>query len=989
MIPMSKSASGQLTPEEIMAHSLCALKSEGVKEAEVEKINALLSSMSNQTTADDLNAVYSSILDLFESLENKISLQNSKAFSLLAKAYSGLLSYCESQQTFIEQQPSMAKGITTLARGANRLRKGTSSDAIKTVKARICQKITEINKKALRANSDNSQWLPEDENRIIDMYHYMQKVCYQWCKSEDAPEWKDLTKEGQAAFLEKLKMDPDLKESLTTTASRLVGAMEGKQGGGRASGGGGASKDSQAHQPGSAGRFQTVISFGDSLMDQGNMERRMLLGVIPMKGLAGLGQSRDGAFSDDLNWLGKASTEYVLAKLIVQHDGNMTNVLDRGVIKKYVQGSDYNTLVTTDRGANQTLRIKNYAEGGASAAKGTNISAAIVKTLADERKEFLADTVTQTKLGEDKSAVLIFEMTGANDMVTVNSKITDANMDRALEARMAHVNAMYDAGYRHFLLGTLPDLSLSSEFQEQSAGVQSHAYRVATRFNEKLQAAVEAFKEEHKNPEDPVSIHLYDINQPFIGSYATGQDDDPSWRQKRLNRTDLLDGNIQSKLGISKSEYNALQDTGLVSELARLYRDSEDMSSEEANQTINKLANKALYHIETQLADLDKTVSDHRDKQPEGARLPSRGRLKRQLRAQLLRQKRALTKVLKKSYTPEELEELGRLFNDRSQAYFYNGLHPSSILYEDIEKDLLGRIKGSAQKGMDKCFTCDFEGSDQTRTSCLTKVYRKDATANITRVGSKTPALDHDLEKFRKILAARTSQGQADKVFAAFMKDYTGQIASDFTSMTQDSRRSRLGSVLVIDGGTASDLKNIFYHALFNGGRRSRKVLQDLGYLSSPACQVGHDMLPNERDVVVQAVRAAYDYALTQRDHNPTVARRLRQLDGSSGKFRKALTAQELLSKAKSTAGDDVNLKKFLDIYAQFYLRRTNTAFGRPAPSALSMLLNEQDNVTATSMQGHIPSLLADKSFSKQDRRDFEKAVVESNLRSFPPSGTS
>lgn len=933
-----------------------------VIEAAISEISELLQNINQAGSMDSVEKYSNTILDIFTKLKSVMTSNEAILHSFL-KAIEALRGCYQNLKQNVGKQTSI-KHLGPNVQLASRLRRETKQSELENAITQIDTHRQEIQQRLDDISRDKNDWLPEDENRIADIHHYMEKAAYQWCfpKSQDYPAWVDLSSKEQEAFLSTIHgvNDTFRLSGQDSTSLQLVESLRVKA-------------DNVTKSVEADGKFQTVITFGDSVMDQGNMERRL---IAP---LAGLGQSRDGAFSDGLNWVGKATTEYVLAKMILRNPESMKAAFDKQKIKHFVKGSTYNTIVTNDGAGNPTLRVKNYAEGGASAARGTNIAAALMKTLSDERDEFLADRPVQEVI--DKSKTLIFEMTGANDMVTVNSSITDANMDRAVSSRVENIQKLYGQGYRNFILGSLPDLTLTAYFQNMSAGEQAHAYRVATRYNQKIVAAVEAIKIDKDM--NGINVHVYDISQAFIGAYSNEQDKDPSWRKNRLNRTDLLDAEIQKKLGLTKNEYNALQDTGLVAQLARVYRNVNVRTSAEINREINTLVTNAKEGIQTQLGGMNDDVSRDRQDQQAESRGISRGKLRRQLRTQFRRQKRALAKVFAKTYTQAELSKLGELFNDRENAYFYNGLHPSSILYEAIEKDMLTAVATAARVGMNEAFKVNSAPADSARTLCLTKVYAREALQNITDTGRKTPSFDKDMQSFKTMLESTGNESStAELIFTAFMKDYTGKIASDFSSLAQDSMRSRLGSVLTPDNKSIDKkLTDVFYHALFNGGRRSRKALQNLGYLTSPACQVGTDLLTNERRVVVQAVREAYKRALENKADNPTVKRRLKQLDGQSMKFEKALTAQEKLMTAKAIANSDPKLTRCIDLYAQFYFKRTNTRFAKPSVSLLETFVNSCSNgARSDELRGLVFANRLNSTYTQQQRDDLNQAIKDSGL---------
>lgn len=245
------------------------------------------------------------------------------------------------------------------------------------------------------------------------------------------------------------------------------------------------------------------IFIGDSLSDPGFMSQRKLLGLIPMDKVAGLRYySPKGSFTNgyvwDKNFGFKIAEEAIINKLkqqgkqatdiadgIISHDPQVTLPL-----KTDFQLEGYQKF----RFKNQDL-VRFYAEGGLTsydyskritAHPSLLFTQKILSTLEEKRFLLLKDDEARCVDSEHKKKTLITEWSGANDLITVNLEPTEKAAYYAVQTRLHNIEELIQAGYMHFILFNLPDLSLTPRLQSQSKEKQAHIQSICLYFNNLL-----------------------------------------------------------------------------------------------------------------------------------------------------------------------------------------------------------------------------------------------------------------------------------------------------------------------------------------------------------------------------------------------------------------------------------------------------------------------------------------------------------------------
>lgn len=283
-----------------------------------------------------------------------------------------------------------------------------------------------------------------------------------------------------------------------------------------------------------------IIFMGDSLSDRGTMNKRKLLGCIPMSVLSGLhNTSPQGRFTNGLAWsdhLAAAIANRLLLKQLADKWGMRDEDISEAIITKrrdVLKRIDRLYTLDDDRHVRYRGKIwlRSYCEGGLSAHNYqwvptlnlvTLFSRAILSNLAQKRHALLQDDAQYFKDPKakvcremSKKTTLVIEWSGANDFITVNDRPSVEIAQKAIVDRVQNVQALYQQGYRHFILFNMPDLSLTPRYQAKSIEERTNASRCCEHFNRVLQ---EAIAELQKEKPDCV-IHIYNVYEQFSQVY--------------------------------------------------------------------------------------------------------------------------------------------------------------------------------------------------------------------------------------------------------------------------------------------------------------------------------------------------------------------------------------------------------------------------------------------------------------------------------------
>ncbi|KTD14805.1 putative thermolabile hemolysin [Legionella gratiana] len=281
--------------------------------------------------------------------------------------------------------------------------------------------------------------------------------------------------------------------------------------------------------------IEHIITMGDSLSDPGEMDHKKLGGIIPMDGLSGLkGKSPKGAFTNGYVWDTDFGTDVVEESIIhtLERKGESTTDIADDVIvhDPKVEAPLCDLDLENYKRINFEGRdfVRYYDEGGLTSYDYTGrittnlkllATEHIVSNLDEKRKLLLADDKARAISAEHKKKTLVTEWSGANDLITVNNGPTKEEAEKAVMARINNIEKLIEAGYYHFALFNVPDLSLTPHFYRLGEKEQDNARVVCSHFNQLLKQKVDELVKKH--PE--CSIDVFDINKFFSDAYCNPQ----------------------------------------------------------------------------------------------------------------------------------------------------------------------------------------------------------------------------------------------------------------------------------------------------------------------------------------------------------------------------------------------------------------------------------------------------------------------------------
>ncbi len=311
------------------------------------------------------------------------------------------------------------------------------------------------------------------------------------------------------------------------------------------------------------------VIIGDSLSDRGTLDHRYFLGFIPMRLLAGLaGKSPRGRFTNGFTWSDDFSAtiadEFIIKRAErndapgAQHKYQFDNADIADAILTHSQSinpksaqldpTDIADNVIADRQFDRTIQnsytldndlyvqyrgrdfVRSYDEGGLMAhdyrgapsySFSRFFSRLILATL-DQKRETMLEHDRQLAIPDSqKQQTLIFEWSGANDLITVNARPSREEADKAIQARILNAEKLILAGYRHFVLIDQPDLSLVPRFQNMTGAAgereRQNAKNICAYFNNKLKE--ECAKLQTKYKDNNCSVEVFEISNYFADVY--------------------------------------------------------------------------------------------------------------------------------------------------------------------------------------------------------------------------------------------------------------------------------------------------------------------------------------------------------------------------------------------------------------------------------------------------------------------------------------
>lgn len=278
--------------------------------------------------------------------------------------------------------------------------------------------------------------------------------------------------------------------------------------------------------------IQKIYILGDSLSDRGTLWKRKILGLVPMRALSGLThKSSKGRFTNGYVWADNFAAALInhwvldLLRPLYLDDSQLADgLLTHNPKNNETLAETYHLHSQTTVQYKNSDFVRTYTEGGLTAANYWGhlspnprllFIRLLLSQLKEKRKKLMKEAAKEPHTEEELKQTLIIEWSGGNDLVTVNNHPSHQTADRAIAARMANIETMIEAGYRHFLLMNIPDLALSPKFQKKSAAEQEKAKEISSYFNSQL--ALKTRELQAKHPD--CRIDLFRVDKIFKSIY--------------------------------------------------------------------------------------------------------------------------------------------------------------------------------------------------------------------------------------------------------------------------------------------------------------------------------------------------------------------------------------------------------------------------------------------------------------------------------------
>ncbi|TAL60319.1 MAG: phospholipase [Legionella sp.] len=288
-------------------------------------------------------------------------------------------------------------------------------------------------------------------------------------------------------------------------------------------------------------KISRLITLGDSLSDRGTLERRKLLGLIPMSYLSGLSdKSPRGRFTNGFLWGDLFSTaiaeEFFINSLRrkskLQNTASANaDIADEILTGNYLRKNEHNFRLNNDQHVffKGQRFARYYTEGGLTSHNYfyewtfdfiREFSRLILANLGMKREQLFSDDKKYHVSHAEKAETLVIEWSGANDLMTVNSEPNTEAVDKAVADRLKNIEQLVAHGYRNLVLFNLPDLSLTPRFKAKSAAEQKLAAIYSTYFNQQLALKAKALQEEFKKQHIEINLSVFDVHGLFNQVYA-------------------------------------------------------------------------------------------------------------------------------------------------------------------------------------------------------------------------------------------------------------------------------------------------------------------------------------------------------------------------------------------------------------------------------------------------------------------------------------
>ncbi|KTC84271.1 SGNH/GDSL hydrolase family protein [Legionella drozanskii] len=447
------------------------------------------------------------------------------------------------------------------------------------------------------------------------------------------------------------------------------------------------------------------VVFGDSLSDRG------LLGLEELLAFGGglTGESPRWRFANGFGWVDlvaafgmadftinevKAQRKELLARLdeLRENEQNRDQIIQIKKIRKNVAQLDDNDLQELFNKFRQAFNLDNprailyhgerylrtYAIGGATAAQwelnfdelvdepSEDISRLLLANLKQQRKQLFEDDHHYRVTREEKKETLVVDLSGANDLITVNDRPTTEIADKAIKAKIENIEKLIEKGYRNFVLFNLPDFSLTPRFQNSSEEERNNAHVVTEYFNEKLSRKVEELKTRY---DEDCFFDVFDANAIFIDAYQHPEKYgfDPELKKEYFTESEVLE---EAKDNPDYQTKKITPDTGFTSLNLYFMTPLPEQTVEYKNSYIfcNEGEDKQLYFIDSKGKSEQVTINDFKYLESELQKIENNSVTQDRVRLTTQQIKQLIT------------DNGGHIPPLKGYYHFWNAVHPSAYM---------------------------------------------------------------------------------------------------------------------------------------------------------------------------------------------------------------------------------------------------------------------------------------------------------------------
>lgn len=279
-----------------------------------------------------------------------------------------------------------------------------------------------------------------------------------------------------------------------------------------------------------------VDFFVDSLGDPHTLYNKTFFGIHFMRYITGLQkESPEGSFSNGIPWtdyfISSIANEFLIKQFEREKHLRADDISDEIInndSRLHEAVEDYYSLKND---VNIKYRGRNFArtytEGGLTAhdyswipSKSLNrfFARLILPTLEEKRKAALDFDKKNKISAEVKAKTLSITWCGANDLITVNERASQVEVDKAIAEQIKHIEELLKNGYRHFCVFNLPNLNLTPRYQNGSAAERANAEKWSNYFNEQLKLKCDELKRKHQTISD-FTLDIFDVAANFKDMY--------------------------------------------------------------------------------------------------------------------------------------------------------------------------------------------------------------------------------------------------------------------------------------------------------------------------------------------------------------------------------------------------------------------------------------------------------------------------------------